>query len=148
MAWAIFAAPSKINPRGQVAQAGSVGGYVGVAATKGDVLYIYAGGLGRPKNALKMMDGRAPCPLQNNVPGPCPAGYKASDYATATTPIVLVGGVQATGITSILDPTYPGVYLVFFTIPSAARKGNAVPIQLQIPGGASTDPANVTIAIQ
>jgi uncharacterized protein (TIGR03437 family) len=148
MAWAIFAAPSKINPKGQLAQAGSVGGYVGVAATKGDVLYIYAGGLGRPKNALKMMDGRAPCPLQNNVPGPCPAGYKASDYATATTPIVLVGGVPATGITSILDPTYPGVYLVFFTIPSAARKGNAVPIQLQIPGGPSTDPANVTIAIQ
>jgi uncharacterized protein (TIGR03437 family) len=148
MAWAIFAAPSKINPKGQVAQGVNVGSYIGVAATKGDVLYIYAGGLGRPTNAQKMMDGQAPCPLQNNVPGPCPASYKPSDYATATTPVVLVGGVQATGITSILDPTYPGLYLVFFTIPSAAPKGNAVPIQLQIPGGPSTDPATVTIAIQ
>jgi uncharacterized protein (TIGR03437 family) len=148
MAWAIFAAPSRVNPTGQVAQAANVGSYVGVAATKGDVLYIYAGGLGPPQNAQKMMDGRAPCPLQNSVPGPCPASYKPSDYATNTTPIILVGGVQATGITSILDPTYPGLYLVFFTVPSTAPKGNAVPIQLQIPGGPSTDPANVTIAIQ
>jgi uncharacterized protein (TIGR03437 family) len=148
MAWAIFAAPSKINPTGQVAQAANVGSYVGVAATEGDVLYIYAGGLGPPKDAGKMTDGRAPCPLQNSVPGPCPASYKPSDYATNTTPVVMVGGVQATGITSILDPTYPGLYLVFFTIPTTAPKGNAVPIQLQIPGGPSTDAANVTIAIQ
>jgi uncharacterized protein (TIGR03437 family) len=148
MAWAIFAVPSKINPKGQVAQAGNVGPYLGVAATAGDVLYIYAGGLGPPKDAQKMMDGQAPCPLQNNVPGACPAGYKPSDYATTTTPVVLVGGIQATGITSILDPTYPGLYLVYFKIPANAPKGNAVPIELQIPGGPSTDPANVTIAIQ
>jgi uncharacterized protein (TIGR03437 family) len=56
--------------------------------------------------------------------------------------------VQATGITSILDPTYPGLYLVYFKIPANVPKGNAVPVQVQIPGGPSTDPANVTIAIQ
>jgi len=148
MAWAIFAAPSKINPKGQVAQAGNVGPYLGVAATAGDVLYIYAGGLGPPKNALKMVDGQAPCPLQNNVPGACPAGYKPSDYATSTTPVVDVGGVQAAGVTSILDPTYPGLYLVYFTVPATAPKGNAVPVRVQIPGIASTDPTKVTIAIQ
>jgi uncharacterized protein (TIGR03437 family) len=145
MAWAIFAAPSKINPNGQVAQAGSVGSYLGVPATAGDLLYIYAAGLGPAKN---MVDGEAPCPLANNRPGSCPAGYSAADYSTITTPSIKVGGVQAKVDSSILDPTYPGLYLVFFEIPANAPKGNAVPIQLQIPGGPGTDPANVTIAIQ
>ncbi len=147
MAWALFAAPSKINANGQVAQVSNVGKYIGVPATEGDVLYIYAGGLGPPKNVAKMVDGQAPCPLQNSVPGACPADYRPSDYATKTTPEVLIGGVKATGITSIVDPTYPGLYLVYFTVPSGVPKGNAVPIQLQIPGGPGTDAANVTVAI-
>ena len=145
MAWAIFAAPSKINPNGQVAQAVSVGSYPGVPATAGDLLYIYAAGLGPAKN---MEDGRAPCSLANNRPGSCPAGYSAADYSTITTPSITIGGVQAKVDAAILDPTYPGLYLVFFEIPANAPKGNAVPIQLQIPGGPGTDPANVTIAIQ
>ncbi len=145
LAWAIFAAPSKINPTGQVAQATSVGTYLGVPATAGDQLYVYAAGLGPAKH---MVDGRAPCPLANSKPGPCPAGYNALDYSTTTTPVIMVGGVQAKVDASILDPTYPGLYLVFFEIPAGAPKGNAVPVQLQIPGGPSTDPANVTIAIQ
>ena len=144
MAWAIFATPSQINPKGQVAQATSVGAYLGVPATAGDRLYIYAGGLGPAK---QMADGRAPCPLANNKPGPCPVGYNALDYSTTTTPVVMVGGVQAKVDASILDPTYPGLYLIFFEIPAGTQKGNAVPIQLKI-GGLSTDPANVTIAIQ
>ncbi len=94
-----------------------------------------------------MADGRAPCPLANNKPSPCPVGYNALDYSTTTTPVVMVGGVQATVSASILDPTYPGLYLVFFKIPAGAQKGNAVPIQLKI-GGLSTDPTIVTIAIQ
>ncbi len=78
------------------------------------------------------------------LPGPCPAGYRPSDYATSATPVVLVGGVKAAGVTSILDPTYPGLYLVYFTVPVTAPKGNAVPVQVQIPSGPSTDPACTT----
>ena len=143
MAWAIFAAPSKINPKGQVAQAVSVGSYLGVPATAGDLLYIYAAGLGPAKN---MADGQAPCPLANNTPGPCPTGYSALDYSTVTTPSITVGGVQAKVDASILDPTYPGLYLVFFEIPANAPKGSGVPVQWWIPGGPGTN--ITTIAIQ
>jgi hypothetical protein len=46
-----------------------------------------------------------------------------------------------------LHPVYPGLYLVYFKIPAGVPKGNMVPIQLSI-NGLSTDPANVTIAVQ
>ena len=57
MAWAIFAAPSKINPKDRWRRPATLAAYVGVAATKGDVLYIYAGGLGPPQERAED-DGR------------------------------------------------------------------------------------------
>jgi len=146
MAWAIFASTSKLNSKAQVAQSSNVGTYVGGAATAGDLLYIYGAGLGPPKNASKATDGQAPCPLRNNIPGPCPTGYNASDYATLTTPVVTIGGVSAKVNASILDPTYPGLYLVFFTVPAGTPKGSAVPVQIEI--GGTTTPNNVTIAVE
>ena len=146
MAWAIFATTSKLNSKAQVAQTTNVGTYVGGAATAGDLLYIYAAGLGPPKDSTKMVDGHAPCPLVNNVPGPCPSSYSASAYATLTTPVVTIGGVAAKVNASILDPTYPGLYLVFFTVPAGTPKGSAVPVQIQVSG--VTTPNNVTIAVQ
>jgi len=143
LAWAIYAVPSKIDPKGTVAQpAKSVPGQVGVPATAGDVLYIYAGGLG-PVGPKTILDGEAPCPLTS----PCPASYNASDYSTITKPTVTVGGIPAAVTFSGLHPVYPGLYLVYFKIPANAPKGNAVPVQLSI-DSFSTDPANVTIAIQ
>ena len=152
LAWAIYALPSKINPKGQLAQATSIGKcpsplcYVGVPATVGDTLYIYAGGLG-PVGPKTMPDGHAPCPLSNKVPGPCPAGFNAINYSTMTKPLIMIGGVEATVTFAGLDPVYPGLYVVYFEIPPGAPKGNAVPIQLSI-NGVSTDPKNVTIAVQ
>ncbi len=142
-AWAIFATTSKLNSKAQVAQSSNVGTYIGGPATAGDLLYIYAAGLGPAKNSL---DGHAPCPLTNNVPQPCPSTYKTSDYATLTTPVVTIGGVVAKVNASILDPTYPGLYLIFFTVPAGTPKGNSVPVQIQISG--VTTPSNVTIAVQ
>ena len=142
-AWAIFATTSKLNSKAQVAQSSNVGTYIGGAATAGDLLYIYAAGLGPAKNSL---DGHAPCALTNNVPQPCPSTYKTSDYATLTTPVVTIGGVAAKVNASILDPTYPGLYLIFFTVPAGTPKGNSVPVQIQI--GGVTTPSNVTIAVQ
>jgi uncharacterized protein (TIGR03437 family) len=143
LAWAIYAVPSKIDPKGTVAQpTDSVPGQVGVPATGGDLLYIYAGGLG-PVGPKTMPDGQAPCPLT----APCPATYNATDYSTTTKPTVMVGGIPATVLFAGLHPVYPGLYLVYFKIPAGVPKGNMVPIQLSI-NGLSTDPANVTIAVQ
>jgi uncharacterized protein (TIGR03437 family) len=148
LAWAIFAAPSKINPNGLVAQANSVGNcpgpaptcYLGVPAAVGDTLYLYAGGLG-PVGPKTLADGQAPCPLN----GGCP-GYNPTAYSTTTKPTITVGGVQAAVTFAGLHPVYPGLYLVYFNIPSGVPKGNAVAVQLTI-NGIGTDPANVTIAI-
>ena len=152
LAWAIYALPSKINPKGHIAQAASIGScptpvcYVGVPATVGDTLYVYAGGLG-PVGPRTMQNGHAPCPLNNNVSGPCPAGFNAADYSTITKPVIMIGGVEATVTFAGLHPVYPGLYVVYFEIPSGAPKGHAVPIQLSI-DGVSTAAKNVTIAIQ
>ena len=145
-AWAIFAATSKLNPKANVAQpAGSVAApYVGGPATVGDTLYIYAGGLG-PVGPKKMPDGNAPCPLT----GGC-TGYNASDYSTTSKAVVMIGsGTQAKEALVTfagLHPVYPGLYLVYFKIPSGVQTGDAVPIQLQIGTVATTE--SVTIAIQ
>jgi uncharacterized protein (TIGR03437 family) len=58
-----------------------------------------------------------------------------------------VGGIPAPVTFAGLHPVYPGLYLVYFKIPAGVPKGDAVPIQLSI-NGFSTDPADVTIAIQ
>ena len=146
MAWAIFATASQLNAKAQVAQPSNVGTYVGGPATAGDILYVYAAGLGPPRDRTKAVDGQAPCPLTNNVPGPCPAGYNPSNYATLNTPVVTIGGVPAEVNASILDPTFPGLYLVFFTVPAGTPKGSAVPVELEV--GGVTTPNNITIAVQ
>jgi len=73
--------------------------------------------------------------------------YPVGGKIATTRPTVTVGGVPATVTFAGLHPVYPGLYLVYFKIPSGVPKGNTVPIQMQI-GGLNTDPANVTIAIQ
>jgi len=142
LAWAIYALPSRTNPSGDMAQpANTVPGQVGVPATAGDLLYVYAAGLG-PVGPKTVLNGYAPCPID----APC-TDYNALDYSTTTKPAVTVGGVPAPVTFAGLHPVYPGIYLVFFKVPSGAPKGNAVPVWLQI-GTLSTDPNNVTIAVQ
>jgi uncharacterized protein (TIGR03437 family) len=41
---------------------------------------------------------------------------------------------------------YPGLYLIFFTVPAGTPKGSSVPVQIQI--GGVTTPSNITIAVQ
>lgn len=142
MAWATYALPSRINPKAALAQtANAVPGQVGAPATAGDLIYIYAAGLG-PVGPKTVSNGYAPCPINASCPG-----YNALDYSTTTKPAVTVGGVLATVTFAGLHPVYPGIYLVFFKMPSGVPKGNAVPVQLHI-GALSTDPNNVTIAVQ
>jgi uncharacterized protein (TIGR03437 family) len=60
--------------------------------------------------------------------------------------VVTIGGVAAKVNASILDPTYPGLYLVFFTVPAGTPKGSAVAVQIKVSG--VTTPSNVTIAVE
>ena len=64
---------------------------------------------------------------------------------TLAKPAVLIGGVQATFVYSILSPQYVGEYQVAVQVPPGTPTGNAVPLQIQMNG--VTTPGNVTIAV-
>ena len=60
-------------------------------------------------------------------------------------PTVLIGGVPATLVYSVLSPQYAGEYQVAAQVPPGTPTGNAVPLQIQMNG--VTTLANVTIAV-
>lgn len=64
---------------------------------------------------------------------------------TLATPTVLIGGVQATLVYSVLSPQYAGEYQIAVQVPANTPTGNAVPLQIQMSG--VTTLANVTIAV-
>jgi uncharacterized protein (TIGR03437 family) len=108
--------------------AGSIPGLTTHPARIGDVIIIYATGLGPVDNTPA--DGAIlPTGLAN----------------TLTPPTVLVGGMSAQVLFSGLQPQFVGVNQVNIIIPSNAPTGNAVPLQIQM--GGVTSPANVTIAV-
>lgn len=118
--------------------AGSTPGLTAIPAKAGDHLFVYATGLGPVTPTIN--DGSAPCAL---------SGCQSTDRqrTTTTQPQVLVGGVSAHIEFSGLAPQYVGVYQLQFTMPAGVSPGNAVPLQIKI-GGAQSDPAKVTIAVQ
>jgi uncharacterized protein (TIGR03437 family) len=141
MALAFNAVAITVNgkPTLAIAQpAGSTPGLTAIPAKAGDHLFVYATGLGPVTPAIN--DGSAPCAL---------SGCKSTDRqrTTTTQPQVLVGGVSAHIEFSGLAPQYVGVYQLQFTMPAGVTPDNAVPLQIKI-GGAESDPAKVTIAVQ
>jgi len=141
MALAFNAVAITVNGKPTLAIAqpsGSVPGLTAVPAKAGDHLFVYATGLGPV--TPKIDDGLAPCAL---------SGCKPTDRqrTTTTQPQVLVGGVSAHIEFSGLAPQFVGVYQLQFTVPAGVSPGNAVPLQIKI-GGAESDPAKVTIAVQ
>jgi uncharacterized protein (TIGR03437 family) len=118
------------NSDGTLAAApGSIPGLTTHAATAGDVLILYATGLG------------AVTPSVAN-------GANSMDQLrhTNVTPTVMIGGVQATVLFSGLTPQFTGVNQVNITVPSGITPGNAVPIQIQ--ANSITSPNSVTLAIR
>jgi uncharacterized protein (TIGR03437 family) len=141
MALAFNAVAITVNgkPTLAIAQpAGSTPGLTAIPAKAGDHLFVYATGLGPVTPTIN--DGAAPCAL---------SGCKSTDRqrTTTTQPQVLVGGVSAHIEFSGLAPQFVGVYQLQFTVPAGVSPGNAVPLQIKI-GGAESDPAKVTIAVQ
>jgi uncharacterized protein (TIGR03437 family) len=117
------------NQDGTLAQpAGSIPGLTTHPAKVGDVITIYATGLGAVDNP----------PADGGIP---PSGTLAR---TLTVPIVLVGGISAQVQFSGLQPQFVGVNQVNVFIPNVPA-GDAVPLQLQM--GGITSPNNITLAV-
>jgi uncharacterized protein (TIGR03437 family) len=119
-----------INSDGTLAAApSSIPGLTTHAATAGDVLIIYATGLG------------AVTPSVAN-------GANAQDQLRRTnvTPVILIGGIQAEVQFSGLTPQFTGVNQVNVKVPSGVAAGDSVPLQIQ--EGSITTSNQVTIAIR
>jgi|SRR5271165_2632407 len=120
------------NADGTLAWAvGAVPGATTHPAKAGDVLIIYATGLGALDTPIA--DGQAPFYSDNKLRN------------TTTVPTVMVGGVQAQVIYSVLSPQFVGVDQLAITVPSGVTPGNNVP--LQIVEGGITSPNSAGIAI-
>lgn len=64
---------------------------------------------------------------------------------TVTTPVVLIGGVQAQVLFSGLSPNFVGVNQINVALAQGTPTGNQVPVQIQVGGLTST--SQVTIAV-
>ncbi|MBV8817104.1 MAG: hypothetical protein JO022_02035 [Acidobacteriaceae bacterium] len=117
-----------VNDDGSLAwPTGAVAGVNSHPAKVGDVVTIYATGLGA-------------------VDIPAQTGNNSLDQLrhTLVTPIITIGGVTAQVLFSGLSPQFVGVNQLNVTIPSVTA-GDAVQIQIQT--GGVTTPAGVTIAV-
>ena len=111
--------------------AGAVPGLTTHGAKAGDVVIIYATGLGALDNSIP--DGTSPDLVDNQLRN------------TTTTPTLLVGGKPAQLIYSVLSPQFVGVNQLAITIPSNAPIGDQVSLQIQ--EGGVTSPASTTISV-
>jgi len=122
-------AVAEIYPDGAIAApAGAITGVTSRPAKAGDLLVIYATGLGA-------------------VDFPAVTGSNSADHLrTATTwPTVLIGGKSAKVDFAGLTPQFVGVYQINVEVPSDVPTGSAVSLQL-VQGGFTTD-ASITIAV-
>jgi uncharacterized protein (TIGR03437 family) len=125
-----FRAIVQSNLDGTLAQpSGSIPGLTTHPARHGDVLIIYATGLGA---------------VDNPPPDGAAAGTQFLIH-TLNTPTVLMGGITAPLIYSLLSPQFVGVNQLAVTVPDSAPTGDAVSLQIQM--GGVTSPSNVTMAI-
>jgi uncharacterized protein (TIGR03437 family) len=108
---------------------GAIPGLTTHPATAGDVLILYATGLGAVTPSVA--DGANSLDQIRN---------------TVVTPTVMIGGVQAQVLFSGLTPQFTGVNQVNIVVPSGITPGNSVPIQ--IVANAIITPNSVTVAIK
>lgn len=113
------------------APAGAIPGLATHPAKVGDVLIVYATGL-----------GPVDIPIANG--GIPPAGQLANTIAR---PTVFIGGVPAGVFFSGMTPQFPGVNQLNIQIPAGVSTGASIPLQIQVGGGPRSTSA-VIIAIQ
>ena len=118
-----------INPDGSLAApTGSIPGRACHPAHPGDVLVLFANGLGPVDSAI--LDG---------------AASSDTTRSTISVPTVLIGGLSAKVLFSGLSPQFVGVNQLNVMVPSGVNAGGAVPLQIKI--GAVTTSNKVTIAV-
>jgi len=110
---------------------GAVPGVTTHAVKAGDVLIIYATGLGPIDTPIA--NGTAPAYVDNVL------------HTNTVTPTVLVGGVPAQLVYSVLSPQFVGVNQMAIIIPNGAPTGDKVALQIQQNG--QTSPDSTTIAV-
>lgn len=98
-------------------------------AARGSVVIIYATGQGAVTPAVA--DGAA-----------APSSTLAR---TQVTPVVTIGGKEASVQASCLAPGFVGLWQINVSVPAGAPTGNAVPVQITLAGAASN---TVTMAIR
>ncbi len=106
-----------------------VPGYTSRPSKPGEVLVLWATGLG---------------PVTNQPADGSPGLGQSPFSATTSTPVVLVGGMQANIVYSVLSPQYPSMYQIAITVPNVPP-GNAVPLQIQMNGVTTTDTNQIAI---
>lgn len=111
--------------------AGAVPGLTTHGVKAGDVVIIYATGLGAVNPTI---------PDATN-----PELTDGLLHNTTTTPTVLVGNVTASLVYSVLSPQFVGVNQLAITIPNNAPIGDQVPLQIQ--EGGVTSPSSTTISV-
>ena len=100
------------------------------AAEPGSVIQIFATGLGAT-NPTSQTGG---------------LGASSEPFnRTVNTPFVLIGGTPAEVLFSALAPGFVGLYQVNARVPAGTTPGDAVPLRIQIGGGASN---TVAIAVK
>ncbi|HTQ53787.1 MAG TPA: hypothetical protein VMI94_04955 [Bryobacteraceae bacterium] len=65
---------------------------------------------------------------------------------TILRPTVLIGGVQATFVYSVLSPQYVGVYQVGVQVPAGTPTGAAITLQLQVNGISTSSKVSIEVA--
>jgi len=105
-------------------------GYRSRPAVPGEAVVIWCTGLG----------------AVTNTPANGAPGWGQSPYsATLKTPVVLVGGVQANVLYSVLSTQYAGFYQIGFTVPTVGP--GDVPLQIQMNGVTTTDQVQMAIGL-
>jgi uncharacterized protein (TIGR03437 family) len=108
-----------------------VPGYKSRPSRPGEAVVIWCTGLGAVTNTPA-----------NGAPGLAQSPYSA----TLTTPVVLVDGVPANVLYSVLSTQYAGIYQVGIIVPTVGP-GDAVPLQIQMNGVTTTDRVQMAIGM-
>jgi uncharacterized protein (TIGR03437 family) len=124
----IFAADASGVGQGSIVDGNGMLVAPGNPATAGDQVTIFATGLGQVTPAV---------PEGSPAPDPPPA--------TVLTPLVTIGGVTATVVSSTLTPAEVGRYQVSVRIPDGVAPGDQVPVVITMAGQSSPP---VTISVQ
>ena len=112
---------------------------IGGFAAPGDLLVLYATGLGKTTP-----NGDANGPVLPT--GAIPPTDGSVLYHTVVKPTVTIGGIPALIAYAGLAPGFPGLYQLNIQVPDGVAFGDDIPMVVSLPGGEKDN--TVTLAVQ